>query len=77
MATKVVSVHEAKTQLSRLLVRVASGETVVIERRGQPVAQLVAIGTSKSPRTPGNDDVRLRADFDVLPARLRKAFGAR
>jgi prevent-host-death family protein len=77
MAQKVVSVHEAKTQLSKLLVRVTSGETVVIERRGQPVAQLVAIGARQAPRVPGKDDVRIHADFDVLPARIRKAFGAR
>lgn len=37
-----VNVHQAKTQLSRLLVRVESGEEVMIARRGQPVARLVA-----------------------------------
>ena len=38
----VVNVHKAKTELSRLLVRVEAGEDVVIARRGQPVARLVA-----------------------------------
>ena len=37
----IVSVHEAKTQLSRLLAQVEAGEEVVIARRGQPVARLV------------------------------------
>lgn len=37
-----VSVHEAKTQLSRLLAQVEAGEEVVIARRGEPVARLVA-----------------------------------
>ena len=36
-----VSVHGAKTQLSRLLDLVEDGESVVIERHGRPVAQLV------------------------------------
>jgi prevent-host-death family protein len=36
-----VNVHEAKTQLSRLLELVEDGETVVIARHGQPVAELV------------------------------------
>jgi prevent-host-death family protein len=36
-----VNVHEAKTQLSRLLELVEEGETVVIARHGQPVAELV------------------------------------
>ena len=38
----VVNVHEAKTQLSRLLAQVEAGEDVVIARRGAPVARLVA-----------------------------------
>ena len=37
----VVNVHQAKTQLSRLLARVEAGEEVVIARRGEPVAKLV------------------------------------
>jgi prevent-host-death family protein len=36
-----VNVHEAKTQLSRLLKLVEDGETVVIARHGQPIAELV------------------------------------
>jgi prevent-host-death family protein len=35
------NVHEAKTQLSRLLELVESGERVVIARQGLPVAELV------------------------------------
>ena len=40
MAT--VNVHQAKTQLSRLLAQVEAGEEVVIARRGEPVVRLVA-----------------------------------
>jgi len=36
-----VNVHEAKTQLSRLLELVEEGETVIIARHGKPVAELV------------------------------------
>ncbi len=36
-----VNVPEAKTQLSRLLELVESGETVIITRQGNPVAELV------------------------------------
>ncbi|MBI1876302.1 MAG: type II toxin-antitoxin system Phd/YefM family antitoxin [Acidobacteria bacterium] len=38
-----VSVHGAKTQLSKLLDLVEDGEQVVIERHGRPVAQLVPV----------------------------------
>ena len=37
------NVHEAKTHLSRLLDRVASGEEVVIAKAGVPVARLVPV----------------------------------
>lgn len=36
-----VNVHEAKSQLSRLLELVEEGEIVVIARHGEPVAQLI------------------------------------
>lgn len=36
-----VSVYEAKTQLSSLLEKVNSGDQVVITNRGKPVAELV------------------------------------
>ncbi len=36
-----VNIHEAKTNLSRLLAQVEAGEEVVIARNGTPVARLV------------------------------------
>lgn len=36
-----VNVHEAKSQLSRLLAQVEAGEEVTIARNGKPVAKLV------------------------------------
>ena len=38
----VVNVHQAKTELSKLLARVEAGEDVLIARRGEPVARLIA-----------------------------------
>ena len=38
-----VTVHHAKTHLSELLARVERGETIVIARGTQPVAELVPI----------------------------------
>lgn len=49
----VVNVHQAKTQLSRLLARVEAGEDVVIARRGEPVARLVGC----KPRTMRQPDI--------------------
>lgn len=38
---KQVNIHEAKTQLSKLLKQVALGEEVIIAKAGKPVAKLV------------------------------------
>lgn len=39
----VVNVHEAKTHLSKLLQRVADGETIILAKSGKPVAKVVPI----------------------------------
>lgn len=64
--TKSVGVHEAKTHLSRLLNDVACGEDVVITRRGEPAARLVAVPAALR-RTFGIDRGRLVVpeDFDA------------
>ena len=63
-----VNVHEAKTQLSRLLLQAEAGETVVIARAGKPSAQLVPIDEQcKGLKPPGamRDQIRIGADFDA------------
>lgn len=42
-----VSVHEAKTHLSRLIERVLAGEEIVISRNKEPVVRLVREGAAK------------------------------
>ena len=49
---KSVNVHEAKTQLSKLLDRVHAGEEIVIAKNGEPYARLVPLEKPK-PRQPG------------------------
>jgi prevent-host-death family protein len=44
---KEVNTYEAKTQLSRLLRRVAAGEEITIANRGVPVARLVPVRHGK------------------------------
>ena len=57
-----VSVHGAKTQLSKLLDLVEDGEQVVIERHGRPVAQLVPVR-------------RHRASFGAMRGQFKMAEG--
>lgn len=45
-----VSIHAAKTNLSKLIERVQNGEEVVIARGDEPVARLVPIASSPYPK---------------------------
>lgn len=66
----IVTVHQAKTNLSRLIARAAEGEEVIIARGSKPVARLVAIGEIKGKRQPGSLKGKLRVApefFEPLP----------
>ena len=68
-AVPIVNVHQAKTQLSRLLVQVENGEEVVIARNRKPVARLVPVQRRGKPRF-GSWKGRISVDdsfFDPLP----------
>ena len=41
--SKIVNVHEAKTQLSRLLDRAHAGEEIVLSKAGKPYAKLTPL----------------------------------
>jgi prevent-host-death family protein len=72
-----VNIHEAKTQLSRLIERVRKGEEIVIAKGGKPVARLVAVTQIGKPRTPGllKGRIRVGKDFDApLPDELLELF---
>jgi len=74
---KIVNVHEAKTQLSRLLEGAEAGEEIVIARAGIPVARLVPVspGERQSGRLKGK--IHLSDDFDApLPAEIAIPFGS-
>lgn len=64
----IVNIHEAKTQLSRLLEEVASGQDVIIARAGQPVARLSAYQPPRRQISPPGGmagEIWLAEDFDA------------
>lgn len=74
----IVGIHEAKTNLSKLLKRVEAGEEIVVARGGEPVAKIVAYSAPpKKPRVPGSmkGKIWMAPDFDELPAEVAEAFG--
>lgn len=74
-----VNVHEAKTELSRLLEHVEAGERVVIARAGHPVAVLVPYRAAVRRRRLGlfAGQAKLSPDFDQLPEDIAAALGSR
>ena len=61
-----VNIHEAKTQLSKLLARVVQGEEIIIARAGRPIAKLVAVTVDQA-RRPGRYSGQgyIAEDFDA------------
>ncbi|MEV0789455.1 type II toxin-antitoxin system prevent-host-death family antitoxin [Kribbella sp. NPDC050459] len=60
MALTQYNMHDAKTQLSRIVERVEHGETILISRAGKPVAKVVPL-----------TDVRRRTGRGSLAGRIR------
>jgi antitoxin (DNA-binding transcriptional repressor) of toxin-antitoxin stability system len=50
----IVTIHQAKTNLSKLIQKAAAGEEAIIARGEKPVARLVAMGEVKGKRNPGS-----------------------
>jgi prevent-host-death family protein len=72
--------HEAKTQLSRLIEEVEAGEEVIVARAGKPVAKLSPIRGKRRRRRLGLLDGKFKipADFDApLPDEVLAAFHGR
>lgn len=72
-----VSIHEAKTHLSRLLTEVTAGNEVVIAKSGTPIAKLIPFQKPETHRVAGMDvgSGWIADDFDApLPEALLKTF---
>ena len=74
-----VNIHEAKTQMSKLIEQTQQGREFVIAKAGKPVALLSPMKSRKR-RKLGVLDGRIKIpdDFDApLPARVLAAFARR
>ena len=74
-----VNVHEAKTQLSKLVDRAAHGESFVIAKAGQPLVKVVALDAPRAPRRLGflEGEIAVPKDFDRMgEAEITALFGS-
>jgi len=70
--------HEAKSQLSKLVARAEAGEEIVITRRGEPAARLVPERRGQSFASLAGawrGRVKIADDFDELPDDLAESLG--
>lgn len=58
-----VTIHQAKTNLSKLIERASAGEEIIIARGSKPVARLVPLGVVTSERKPGS----WKGKFSIAP----------
>ncbi len=74
----VVTVHQAKTQLSKLIARAEAGEEIVIARGSEPAVKLTPIGKKAPKREFGSMkglyDIPDAFFFDPLPEDALKRY---
>jgi prevent-host-death family protein len=62
----VVTIHDAQSNLSRLIAKASNGEEIIITRGKTPVVKLVAVQTPSRKRVPGRLKGKLRAGPNVF-----------
>jgi len=73
---QIANIHEAKTNLSKLLQEVEKGKEVIIAKAGKPVAKLVSYKEKKEPRKIGllKGKIDIPDDFDEESEEINKLF---
>lgn len=74
---QLVNIHEAKTNLSKLLEMVyLSDKEIIIAKAGKPVAKLVSYKEVKTPRKPGlwKDKIWMADDFNDEDEEMNRMF---
>lgn len=73
-----VNIHEAKTHLSRLIEKTATGEEVVIAKHGKPVARLIPYHKPIKKRVAGRlkGEIKIADNFEApLPDDIAEPLG--
>ncbi|MFI5183154.1 MAG: type II toxin-antitoxin system Phd/YefM family antitoxin [Vicinamibacteria bacterium] len=74
-----VNMHEAKTQLSKLVDRAVRGEAFVIAKAGKPLVKVAALDAPASPQRLGflAGEITVPRDFDRMgEAEIEALFGS-
>jgi len=71
-----INLYEAKTNLSNLVDRAASGEEVIIAKNGVPMARLGPLPKQTGPRKPAHalEISYIAEDFDAVDPEIASLF---
>lgn len=72
----IINMHEAKTNLSRLVRRAQKGEEIILGRAGEPLVRLVTYVPHALIRRPGSlkGKIWMASDFDLSSADITSLF---
>ena len=74
-----VNIHEAKTQLSKLVDRAVRGEAFVIAKAGKPLVKVAALDAPATPQRLGfmTGEIAVPRDFDRMgESEIEALFGS-
>jgi len=77
--TAVVNMHQAKSNLSKLVEKALNGEEVIIGKSGKPLVQIVPLKPEEKKNRKGGHwkgKVWMAPDFDKWPEDIQRAFDA-
>lgn len=75
---RTVNIHEAKTQLSKLVDKAAKGEPFVIAKAGKPLVRVSSLNAPAAPKRLGflTGEIAVPDDFDQMgAAEIESLFG--
>lgn len=73
-----INIHEAKTQMSKLVERAQGGEEIIIAKAGKPVARIVPLEKVKRKLGLLDGKIKIPDDFnDALPDEILAQFEER
>jgi prevent-host-death family protein len=73
-----INIHEAKTQLSKLVDQAAKGKPFVIAKAGKPLVKVIALDAPVAPKRIGflEGEISVPEDFDSMgSAEIAALFG--
>lgn len=73
---EVFNIHQAKTNLSKLIEKTRQGEDIVIAKAGKPIVKLIPYKKKLKPRKPGiwKGKIWVSDDFDEEDEEINRLF---